>query len=145
MKTVCSCYSFMLEITLSIGMVNPIIYLYRLRKFYTEHRPLSEAYLLYTYDISAPSSAFGIATGYGLDNRGVRVRVPVRSRILSSPCRPDRLWGPSSYLSNGYRGLFPRGQSGRSVKLTIHLQLMPRSRKCGSIYPLPLAPSWRSA
>jgi hypothetical protein len=31
----------------------------------------------------------GIATSYGLDDRGVGVRVPVRSRIFSSPNRPD--------------------------------------------------------
>jgi hypothetical protein len=31
------------------------------------------------------------------------------------------------------------------VKLTTHLQLVPRSRKCGSIHPLPHTPSWRSA
>jgi hypothetical protein len=36
-------------------------------------------------------SAVGIASGYGLDNRGVGVRVPVGSRIFSSPRRPDRL------------------------------------------------------
>jgi hypothetical protein len=30
-------------------------------------------------------------------------------------------------------------------ELTTHLQLVPRSRKCGSIYPLPRTPSWRSA
>jgi hypothetical protein len=33
----------------------------------------------------------GIATGYGLDDRGVGVRFPVESIILSSPFRPDRL------------------------------------------------------
>jgi hypothetical protein len=49
----------------------------------------------------------GIATGYGLDDRGVGVRVPVGSRISSSPCRPDRLWGQPSLLSNGYQGLLP--------------------------------------
>jgi hypothetical protein len=53
-------------------------------------------------------SAVGIATGYGLDDQGVRVRVPVGSRIFSSPSRPDRLWDPPN-LSNGYWGLFPRG------------------------------------
>jgi hypothetical protein len=39
-------------------------------------------------------NSLGIATGYGLDDRGVEVRVPVGSRILSSPFRPDRLCGP---------------------------------------------------
>jgi hypothetical protein len=74
-------------------------------------------------------SAVGIATGYGLDDRDIGVRVQVGSRIFPSPRRSDRLWGPHNFLSNGYWGLFPRGQSGRDVKLTTHLQLVPRSRK----------------
>jgi hypothetical protein len=46
----------------------------------------------------------GIATGYGLDDRGVGVQVPVGVRIFTSPCRPDRLCGSPNFLSNGYRG-----------------------------------------
>jgi hypothetical protein len=54
-------------------------------------------------------SAVGIATGYGLDDREVGVRVQAGSSIFSSPRRPDRLWGPPNLLSNGYWGLFSRG------------------------------------
>jgi hypothetical protein len=53
-------------------------------------------------------SAVGITTGYGLNDRGVGVRVPVGSRIFTS-YRPDRLNGPPSLLSNWYWGLFPLG------------------------------------
>jgi hypothetical protein len=49
-----------------------------------------------------------IFINYGLDDRGVGVRVPIGSRIFFSPNRPDRLWGPPN-LSIGYRGLFPWG------------------------------------
>jgi hypothetical protein len=43
------------------------------------------------------------------DRRGVGVRIPVGARIFSSLRRSDRLWGPPSFLSNGYWGaLSPR-------------------------------------
>jgi hypothetical protein len=54
-------------------------------------------------------SVDSLATGYGLDHWGVRVRVPVGSRIFSSPSHPDRLRDPPNLLSNGYQGLFPWG------------------------------------
>jgi hypothetical protein len=50
-------------------------------------------------------SAVGIATGYGLDDLGVGVRIPIRARIFTSPCRPDRLWGPPNLLPNLCREL----------------------------------------
>jgi hypothetical protein len=42
-------------------------------------------------------------------------------------------------------GLISRWYSGRGVKLTIHLQLVLRPRKHGSIHPLPHTSSWHSA
>jgi hypothetical protein len=54
-------------------------------------------------------STVSIATRYVLDDRGVRVWVPVWSRIFSSLHCLDWLWGPRSLLSNGYKGFFPRG------------------------------------
>jgi hypothetical protein len=44
-----------------------------------------------TWDSRSRDSSVGTATSYGLDDREVGVRVPVGSRISSSPCRPDRL------------------------------------------------------
>jgi hypothetical protein len=49
-------------------------------------------------------SAVGIETSYRMDDREVGVRVSEGSRIFSSSLHPDRLWGPPSLLSNGYRG-----------------------------------------
>jgi hypothetical protein len=54
-------------------------------------------------------NSIGIATSYGLDDRGVGVGVPVGSRIFSSPRLPHWLWCPPSLLYNGYRGIYPRG------------------------------------
>jgi hypothetical protein len=60
------------------------------------------------YNIKVSYRAVGIATGYGLHDGGVGVLVPVGARFFSSACRPDRFWSPPTFLSNGYRGLFPR-------------------------------------
>jgi hypothetical protein len=76
------------------------------------------------FQVSSWDSSVGIATNYGLDDEGVRFRIPVGERIFSSPCHPDRLWRPPSLVSNGYRVLFPRGQNGRGVNVTINLQLV---------------------
>jgi hypothetical protein len=59
--------------------------------------------------IQSRDSAVGITTGYGLEDQGVGVRVPVGPIILTSPSRPGRLWGPYSLLSNGYQRRFPQG------------------------------------
>jgi hypothetical protein len=61
--------------------------------------------------VNSRDSAIGIATGDELDDRGVGFRFPVGPRIFTSPYRPDLLWGPTTLLFNGYRGLFPRGEA----------------------------------
>jgi hypothetical protein len=43
-------------------------------------------------------SAVGIATGYGLDDRGVGVRVPIGSSIFTSPYRPGRNRSTQSHV-----------------------------------------------
>jgi hypothetical protein len=68
-----------------------------------------QLYYLFIYLLVSRNSVVGTATGYELDNRVVGVRVPVHSRIFSSPRRPDRLWGSSNILPNEYQGLFPQG------------------------------------
>jgi hypothetical protein len=59
--------------------------------------------------LNIPAKLLRISTtkrlGYGLDDRGSRVRFLVGA----SPPRPERLWGPPSLLSNGYQGLFTWG------------------------------------
>jgi hypothetical protein len=47
---------------------------------------------------------------YGLDERGVGVRVTVGSRIFSSQRRPDQLWGPHTLTYNGYQGFYLGGK-----------------------------------
>jgi hypothetical protein len=92
---------------------------------------------------SGRDSAVGIATGYGLHGRGVGVRDRrVKNIFHIVQCR---FWGRPSLLSSRYRELFLRWYSRRDVKLTTHLELMPRSRIHGSVHALPCMPSWRRA
>jgi hypothetical protein len=71
----------------------------------------------------------GIATGYGLADRGVWV---------SSSRRPEPLWGPPRLLSNRHRSTPGVKRPGREAD---HIQLVPKSRICGPIHPLPHTPS----
>jgi hypothetical protein len=76
-------------------------------------------------------SVASIAIGYGLDDREVGAGVPVGSRIFPMSSRPAL--GPTQ----------PPIQWEPGVKLTTHLQLVPRSRKCGSVHQLPHMTLWR--
>jgi hypothetical protein len=82
-------------------------------------------------------SSVGIALGYGLNDRGSRVRFAVGAgnfslyhRFQNCSCaHPD-------FYPVGTRSSFPGGWSGRGVKLTTYLHLVPRSKN---------VPSWRNA
>jgi hypothetical protein len=54
---------------------------------------------VYLYFLSSRASAVGIATGYGLDGRGVGVRVPdrVKNFLFSTSSRPPLEAHPASY------------------------------------------------
>jgi hypothetical protein len=64
--------------------------LFSLRKYH---------YLLWSRDRS-----IGIGSDYGLNDEWVGVRVPVQTRLFSSPQLPDLHWGPPSPLSHESRG-----------------------------------------
>jgi hypothetical protein len=70
------------------------------------HIVISRKIIFFNFTVLSRDSSVGIATGYVLDDRGVGVRVPVGSRIFSSPRHPDWLWGPPILPCIGYQGLF---------------------------------------
>jgi hypothetical protein len=66
--------------------------------------------VIYTRVLSQ-DGAVGIATGYGLDNRGVGIRVPVGPITISKLSRPALgSTQPCIQWIQGYRGSFPGGK-----------------------------------
>jgi hypothetical protein len=62
------------------------------------------------------------------------------TKQLQNGNKEENISNPNQFPSKmGIGGSFPR------VKRTTHLQLVPRSRKCGSIHPLPHTSSWCNA
>jgi hypothetical protein len=64
-------------------------------------------YLEYNKIYRSSVSSVGIAAGYVLEERG---SIPSAGKVVFSLQHPDRLWGPHSLLSNGYREDFPEGK-----------------------------------
>jgi hypothetical protein len=92
-------------------------------------------------------SSVGIALGYGLDDRGCRVRFPTGLRFFfSSLPRPEWFWDPPSLLSDEYQGREADHSppSSAEVKELVELYLhSPSTPSCCGAYlstgtPLPL-------
>jgi hypothetical protein len=45
---------------------------------------------------------------YSENRDSTKFKIKKKYILFSSPPHPDRLWGPPSLLSNGYRGILPR-------------------------------------
>jgi hypothetical protein len=93
------------------GLIQGYVYRLPMCLEYIFHVNRADAPVLYNIHtinciIRSRDSSVSVSTGYGLDDWGVRVRVPVGSRIFSSPNRPDRLWGPPNLLFSEYRRLW---------------------------------------
>jgi hypothetical protein len=64
----------------------------------------------YTKNFFGTGIAYSIVTGYGVDDRGIGVRVPVGSRIFPMSSRLGLGVHPASYLM-GIRDSFPEGKA----------------------------------
>jgi hypothetical protein len=95
-------------------------------------------YLFMNYrPLVSRDSAVCIATSYGLDDQGVQEFSQFYAvQTGSGSTQPPIQWVPGGSLFGG--------KVAGGVELTTH-QLVPRSRKCGSIHPFYHTPSWRSA
>jgi hypothetical protein len=67
-------------------------------------------FLFSPYAAKSRDSPVGVALGYGLDDRGYRVRFPEGAgNFFSSPPRPERLWGPPKPLIQWVPGALSLG------------------------------------
>jgi hypothetical protein len=99
------------------------------------------AYILFLAEIA--QSVYRLATGWTTRGRGSSSPGRVKNFHFSMAPRPAL--GSTQPPIKWVPGALSRGLRGRGVKLTTHLQLVPRSRKYGSIHPLPYTSSWRNA
>jgi hypothetical protein len=96
--------------------------------FETHVRPHSHTTCFIMKDII---KHIGITLGYGLDDRGSRVRFPAEAGSFSLHHRVQN--GPGAHPAS-----YPMGTRGdRGVKLTTHLHLVPRSKNAWSYTSTP--------
>jgi len=82
---------------------------------------------VFSYFYSMIKNTFRLTTDWT-----VRYRISVGTRFSA---RPDRAWGPPSFLYNGYR-VFPGDRGGRGVGLIPHPHLVPEVPETSTAIPL---------
>jgi hypothetical protein len=85
--------------------------------------------------LQSRDSSVGIATDYGPDDRMIGVRVPAGTVNFDTVSR--QALGPTQLPIQWVRRALFLGKSGRHVKLTTHLQLLPRSKSAWSYTSTP--------
>jgi hypothetical protein len=96
-------------------------------------RTISLFTIIYVRAVIAKSAA----TGYVLDDRGSRVRFPAGLGIFIFTTASRTALGPAQPPIQCVPGAPSLGQSGRDVKLTTHLLLVPRSKNAWSYTSTP--------
>jgi hypothetical protein len=103
-------------------------------------------YFQWTYSILISTSTVGSrdsATGWTTEGSEFESRYGHESSL---PYRVQTgSWAHSASYPMGTGRSFSGGKAAGAWSWTTHLKLVTRSRKCGSIHPLPPTPSWRSA
>jgi hypothetical protein len=123
---------FIQQILLSIMTATFILHEYVIHSFCLNH--CWEVDSVVNMTTVSQDSAVSIATGYRLDGWGVRIRVPLGARFFSSPSRPGHFFRPiQPPIQLVLGGSFLGGVKRPGMKLTTHLQLVPRWRIHGSI------------
>jgi hypothetical protein len=107
-------------------------------------------FILRSFVVSKSQNFFWLLSRFSVTLRLLRIflflilqRYRVKNFHFSKSSRPAL--GSTQPPVQWVPGALSPGESTLDVKLTTHLQLVPRSRKCGSIDPLPHTPSCRSA
>jgi hypothetical protein len=137
----CLSYSSKLKLKATFSSKTSVKVKRTARRYITENiTPLMLKLSTFSYffirKIDSRCSAFCIATDYALDRRGFGVRVLKGQG--SSPFHAVQT-DSGAHLASYQMGICPffRGQRDWGVKLTFHLQLVPRSEVCASTHPIP--------
>jgi hypothetical protein len=92
--------------------------------------------------VKSLDSSVGIATGYGSTTEGSGFESLWRQKYCTLHAVQT---GSGNHQASYPMGTGGKAVGGGGVKLTTHLELVPRLNTLGSIHPFPHTSSWRGA